>query len=336
MVKLELISAADIEPKEIEWLWKPYIPFGKVTMLEGDPGDGKSIFALSLLAMLTRGDPMPFGGEQHEPMNTLYQNTEDDADDTVIPRFIKMGGDRNRLFFISEKEKHLTFSDKRIGEAIRETGARIIVFDPFASYIGSEVSINLANEVRGQMNYLIDVARETKCAVIVVGHLNKGAGAKALYRALGSIDVVGSARSALLIGRSKEDPDKRIMAVQKCNLAPKGQSLEFEIADGGRVEWIRPLDITADDLVGAFSSAGSGETKQQIAERELLIMLNDGPVPQKEIETYMKSLGISMRTVELVKARLPIVCSRVNKQSIWSLAEQQVTPQQQRFDTPLA
>ena len=120
-MKLELIKASDVEIKEVEWLWYPYIPYGKVTVLQGDSGDGKSTFVLNLAAMLSRGEPMPFtDGSGQEPVNIIYQSSEDDADDTIVPRFVKAGGDPNRLIFISEKEKYLSFSDERLLEAVRK------------------------------------------------------------------------------------------------------------------------------------------------------------------------------------------------------------------------
>ena len=121
--RLELIKASEIEPKEIEWLWYPFIPYGKVTLLQGDPGDGKSTFMLTIAALLTRGEPLPFTdtAKPLAPISVIYQTTEDDADDTIVPRFIKANGDRERLLFISEKESPLTFDDGRILSAIRET-----------------------------------------------------------------------------------------------------------------------------------------------------------------------------------------------------------------------
>ena len=108
--KLEIIKASEITPKEVRWLWYPYIPFGKVTLLQGDPGDGKSKLMLSLAALLSNGAPLPFADEDEsgEPMTVIYQTTEDDADDTVVPRFNSAGGDGDRLIFIKEDEKSLT------------------------------------------------------------------------------------------------------------------------------------------------------------------------------------------------------------------------------------
>ena len=117
---LELIMASEIEPKEIDWLWYPFIPFGKVTLLQGDPGDGKSTFMLTIAALPTRGEPLPFTDKPHEPISVIYQTTEDDADDTIVPRFIKANGDRKLLVFISEKDSPLTFDDGRILTIIKQ------------------------------------------------------------------------------------------------------------------------------------------------------------------------------------------------------------------------
>ena len=317
-VPLEIIRASEIEPREVKWLWYPYIPFGKVTMIQGDPGDGKSMFAMSLAALLTRGDPLPMSDQQHQPMNVIYQNTEDDADDTVVPRFIRAGGDRDRLIFISEKEKALTFTDERIIQAILQTGARVLILDPLVSYIGEDTSLNSANEVRGQFNPLIDAAKKTDCAIIVVGHMNKNEGVKAIYRSVGSIDVVAAARSALVIGRPKAgEADHRIMAVQKCNLAEKGPSILFSV-EGGCIEWIGEAEVTADELVGAFGAEGGRpNVKQEMAEQELRMLLADGPVPQKVIEESFREKGISLSTIKIVKKKLGIQSVRLAGREGW-------------------
>lgn len=126
---LRIISGSEIEPKEVNWLWYPYIPYGKITIVQGDPGEGKSTFVLNLAAMLTTGTPLPYSTEEYEPMNVIYQNTEDDAEDTVVPRFIKAGGDLNRIFFIDERSRALSFADDRIGETIRRTGVFIAQYN---------------------------------------------------------------------------------------------------------------------------------------------------------------------------------------------------------------
>ena len=172
--KLELITASESEPKEVQWLWYPYLPLGKVSIVQGDPGDGKSTFLLTIAAKLTNGEILPFTEPETppEPMKVVYQTTEDDADDTVVPRFMKAGVNRDRLIFIKETQSPLTFADERIGDAIKATGAKLMILDPLSSYIG-DCSLNAANEVRPQFNHLIRAAKENGCTIIVVDHMNK-------------------------------------------------------------------------------------------------------------------------------------------------------------------
>ena len=138
-VPLEIIKASEIEPREVKWLWYPYIPFGKVTLLQGDPGDGKSKLMLSIAALLSKGEPLPFTEtEENEPMAIIYQTTEDDADDTVVPRFNSADGNGENLIFIKEDEKTLSFGDNRIREAIEMYNAKLLILDPLSSYIGEK------------------------------------------------------------------------------------------------------------------------------------------------------------------------------------------------------
>ena len=158
MDELEIVRGSDVPVREVEWLWYPYIPYGKITLVQGDPGDGKSTFVLNLAAILTSGRQLPFTDVAPEPMNVIYQNTEDDAEDTVLPRFLQAGGDPKRLCFIREDRKALTFSDDRLFRAIRQVDARVLILDPLSSYIGGDVSLNMTNEVRAQFNPLIQTA----------------------------------------------------------------------------------------------------------------------------------------------------------------------------------
>lgn len=235
--KLEIIKASDITPKEVRWLWYPYIPFGKVTLLQGDPGDGKSKLMLSLAALLSKGAPLPFADENEsgEPMTVIYQTTEDDADDTVVPRFNSAGGDGDRLIFIKEDEKSLTFGDDRIREAVEKYNAKLLILDPMSSYIGDTCSMNNANETRAEFNHLIAVAKDTGCAIVIIAHMNKAKDTSPLYRTNGSIDIAGAARSILAVTRTanKQNPAERYLVQVKSNLAPMGSAILFEVADKG-------------------------------------------------------------------------------------------------------
>lgn len=318
---LDIISASEITPTEVSWLWYPFIPYGKVTLLQGDPGDGKSTFVLTLAALLTNGRPLPFTDPEKaaEPMNVIYQTTEDDADDTIVPRFIKADGNRDRLLFINEKEKPLTFEDERLREAVKKTGARLLILDPLSSYIG-DCQINAANEVRPRFNSLIRIAKETGCAILVVNHLNKMVGTKALYRIPGSIDVVGAVRSALLIGRSKENENERVLVQQKANLAPMGSAIVFSLGENGAT-FLREAEQTADELLGlSGQSGGRPNVKTQQAVKIIWELLSDGKSHlASDCEARLADAGISKSTVKRARKELGVEAIKPHFSWYWQL-----------------
>lgn len=321
-MKLEITKASDVTVKQVEWLWYPYIPYGKVTVLQGDAGDGKSTFILKLAAMLTRGEPMPFtDGAGNKPVNVIYQSTEDDADDTIVPRFINAGGDTDRLLFINEKEQYLSFSDERLLEAIRQTNAKLIILDPLSAYIGESTSINSANEVRRQFRPLIDIAKEQGCAIVIVHHMNKAIGQKALNRGVGSVDIVGAARSVLLVARTDKDrPNERILAQVKSNLAPTGNAILFTVDEGG-IEWREETARTADEVLGnVFAVAGRPDEQMQRAKETLSAILTDGiPKPQSEVMEKLKAVGVGESTAKKAKALLGVQSVKQGVRWFWTL-----------------
>lgn len=323
--ELKIISSTNVEVREINWLWYPFIPRGKVTILQGDPGEGKSTFMLTLAAYLTRGEALPFTdcGEPPDPITVLYQSTEDDYDDTIVPRFIKAGGIRDRLAFIDESEYPLTFDDDRILEGIKQTGAKLLVLDPLASYIG-DCSLNASNEVRQKFNALINAARETDCAIVVVNHMNKMPGLKAIYRTPGSIDVAGAVRSILLLARDPDEEDKRYLVQTKMNLASKGDALEFRIEDGG-IKFTGITDKTADEILRKqdfVSGIGRPDVKLQEAKEVIEELLAAGAaVPAEDCEAVLKKNGIRRSTAQTAKRELGIESVRIQDRWYWKLPE---------------
>lgn len=323
--ELKIISSTNVEVREINWLWYPFIPRGKVTILQGDPGEGKSTFMLTLAAYLTRGEALPFTdcGEPPDPITVLYQSTEDDYDDTIVPRFIKAGGIRDRLAFIDESEYLLTFDDDRILEGIKQTGAKLLVLDPLASYIG-DCSLNASNEVRQKFNALINAARETDCAIVVVNHMNKMPGLKAIYRTPGSIDVAGAVRSILLLARDPDEEDKRYLVQTKMNLASKGDALEFRIDDGG-IKFTGITDKTADEILRKqdfVSGIGRPDVKLQEAKEVIEELLAAGAaVPAEDCEAVLKNNGVRRSTGQTAKRELGIVSVKIQDRWYWKLPE---------------
>ena len=201
--QLNLISMSEINAEEVHWLWYPYIPLGKLTIIQGDPGEGKTSFILAVIAALTRGEPLPECTQAAKPMNVIYQTAEDGLADTIKPRLESAGADCTRVLVIDESKQELTLCDARLEQAIRKTSAKLIVLDPLQAYLGSDVDMHRANEVRPVLKRLSLMAERTQCAVILIGHMNKAQGLKSGYRGLGSIDFRASARSVLIVGRLK-------------------------------------------------------------------------------------------------------------------------------------
>ena len=216
---VKIIRMSDVELTPVEWLWKPYLPFGKLSVLQGNPGEGKTYFAMHLAAACTNGKLLP-NMERMEPFNVIYQTAEDGLGDTVKPRLIEAGADLNRVLVIDDSDVQLTLSDEQIEKAIVENNARLVIIDPIQAYLGSDVDMNRANEVRPIFMRLGQVAQRTGCAILLIGHLNKAAGMQSLQRGLGSIDIAAAVRSVMFIGKLKHDPTMRILTHEKSSLAP--------------------------------------------------------------------------------------------------------------------
>ena len=322
-VPLEIIRASEVEPKEVKWLWYPYIPFGKVTILQGDPGDGKSALALKVASILTKGDPLPFTDEEpKEPVTVIYQTTEDDLDDTVVPRFLSSDGNAERLIFIKENEKRLTFGDPRLIEAIRKYDAKVLILDPLSAYIGENCSMNMANETRAEFNHLIETAKATDCAVLIVAHMNKMRSTEPLYRTVGSIDVVGAARSVLSVVRTnnKENPNERLLVQVKSNLSSTGSAIVFEVSEDG-VNFIDEIEMTAKE---AFELSGHkmGRPSEKCDEAKRFIekFLGDGkPHPASECIQKLKAAGFKESTFKKAKRKLGVVTDKPSFGFTWQL-----------------
>ena len=316
------IKASEVEPKEVRWLWYPYIPYGKVTIVQGNPGDGKSTMLLTLSARLTRGEALPFSmQEAQEPMTVIYQTTEDDKEDTVVPRFIRAGGDRERLLFIREDIKPLTFADNRISRVLMETGAKLLILDPLSSYIG-DCSINAANEVRPAFNHLIKAAKDFDCAIVLVDHMNKNQLADALYRNNGSIDKVGAARSVLTIIKDKDDKSKKYLVQTKANLAPMGHGIVLSVGENG-VDFLEEIEADADEILSRCVSSELGRPDSRLQEAMDFIseMLADGKLPARECEAKLREAGIRSGTAKTAKKRLGVVSTKPCIEWYWSLPE---------------
>ena len=309
-VELKLIHMEDVVSKEVEWLWYPYIPYGKITIIEGDPGEGKTTLVLKLAAALSRGLPLPCDDDkEYEPIHIIYQTAEDEIEDTIKPRLEKAGADCSMIRVIDETDKELSMTDDRLEQAIIETGARLIILDPIQAYIGATVDMHRANEIRPVLKHLGIIAEKHNCAIILIGHMNKASGSKSTYRGLGSIDIQATARSVLLVARLRDKPNIRIMAHDKSSLAPAGDAIGFEMTEDNGMVCIGPYDITIDELLSG--NEGRGKKKLDIAENFIKEYFGSNKViPSNEIMMEAAKRSIKRNTLLSAKKKLGITSDK--------------------------
>ncbi len=300
---VEMIRMSDVIQTEVSFLWKPYIPFSKLTILQGNPGEGKTYLAMQLCAACTNKVQLP-GMEVLEPFNVIYQTAEDGLGDTVKPRLIEAGADLDRVLVIVENEANpLTLSDDRIERAIRQNQAKLLIIDPIQAFLGAKVDMNRANEVRPIFRKLGDIALRTGCAILLIGHLNKAVGVQSTYRGLGSIDFTASVRSLLFICKGKDDPNLRVLTHEKSSLAPPGASLAFILGDDEGFRWLGEYEMSADEMLSGAEK--KKDTKTQEAKDMICAMLAGGKQAlSEEIDRKALEKGISTRTVRDAKKEL--------------------------------
>ena len=309
-VELKLIHMKDVVSKEVEWLWYPYIPYGKITIIEGDPGEGKTTLVRKLAAALSRGLPLPCDDDkEYEPIHIIYQTAEDGIEDTIKPRLVKAGADCSMIRVIDETDKELSMTDDRLEQAIIETKARLIILDPIQAYIGATVDMHRANEIRPVLKHLGIIAEKHNCAIILIGHMNKASGSKSTYRGLGSIDIQATARSVLLVARLRDKPNIRIMAHDKSSLAPAGDAIGFEMTEDNGMVCIGPYDITIDELLSG--NEGRGKKKLDIAENFIKEYFGSNKViPSNEIMMEAAKRSIKRNTLLSAKKKLGITSDK--------------------------
>lgn len=248
---------ANVRTEPVEWLWYPYIPLGKLTVLQGDPGEGKSTFALNVVARITTGQPMPDGVPTKGKRVAIYQCAEDGIADTIKPRLQQAGADCERVAYIIDNDIALTLEDGRIETAIKDTHASVFIIDPIQAFIPPDADMQSATKMRSVLRKLANIADRNKCAVILIGHMNKGGSSKSLYRGLGSIDIAAIARSVLMISRDESRPDIRYMYPIKSSLAPEGPAniTRLDNALEGLPKRLEMNEMELDNLKKQFETA---------------------------------------------------------------------------------
>jgi hypothetical protein len=309
---------SSVQPESVSWLWYPYIPIGKVTLLDGDPGLGKSYITLAIATAVSHGygllDKTPC-----DPGSVLLMSVEDGPADTIRPRLDTMKADCTRIFAVSKPLCLNRDGLRDLETLLRKNKPLFVVIDPLFAYTGAEVDIHRANETREIMDQLSRLAATYRCAILAVRHLTKGGRDKSIYRGLGSIDIVAACRSVLLAGADPQDRNKRALLQIKNNLAPFGDAISYEIREGGVFRWTGRSDLTADQILASDQNGKKAFPVENAADF-LRGELSTGPMSARDIMSRAKNAGFSERTIWRARASLGVEAHKIGRDRwVWEL-----------------
>ena len=324
-----VVCLADVEPETVEWLWPGRIPRGRLTVIDGDPGLGKSALTVDITARVTRGAAMPDATKGlWTARGVVLIGAEDGLADTVRPRLDAAGADVERVVALQAvrgddgRPRLPTIADTdAIAEAADSVDAALLVIDPLSAFLGRHVDGHRDTDVRQALASLAALAEKTELAVLVVRHLSKSGGANPLYRGGGSIAIIAAARSGLLLARDPDDEDLRVLATTKCNLAPPQPSLSLRLNPSGgvlKVDWLGISERSASDLLVVDTEVRSARDD---ATELLRSELKEGRRPVLELKAAARAAGVSWRTIQRAKKKLGVTTTKlgVDKGWVWNL-----------------
>jgi hypothetical protein len=331
---------AEVEPVEVSWLWPGRIPLGRLTILDGDPGLGKSSVTLDLTARVTRGRAMPDGSiGLGAPAGVVLLGAEDGLADTVRPRLDAAGADCTRVYALTGvrdghgRPRLPTVADVHaIRQAADAVGAVLLIVDPLSAYMGRGVDGHRDIDVRTALAELAALAEASGLAVLLIRHLAKSGGQNPLYRGGGSIAIIAAARSGLLLARDPDDADRLVLATTKGNLAPPQLSLGLRLvttAGALRVDWTGVSARSAADLLATVD--GAERSARDDAEDWLREALAAGPRASRDVQRDARADGVTERTLRRARESLGVIVERrgavgSGQRWIWHLGEMTTPP----------
>lgn len=337
-VAVRRTTLADVRPERVTWRWLGRLPVGKVVIVEGPPGLGKSTLVLNAGAAFSNGDALP-GGEIAKAADVLVVSYEDGVSDTIVPRVLAAGGDARRVHVIEgvtrgqDPERPFTIPDDvaPLREEIDATGARLVIIDPFGAALAGSHDAHRDQDVRRGIAPLARMADETGATIVIVRHLRKGANGSAIDAGMGSIGITGAARVVLSVHRHPEDAERRVLAVTKCNLAAEAPSLVWRLVSVpefgcARVEWLGESDLRADALLAAQrDESDDGSTRDERSEW-LQAVLVEGALPARDVLRLARQAGHAERSIQRTAQRVGVITTREGSgrdhRVLWSLPRQ--------------
>jgi hypothetical protein len=317
------VVMADVRAGSVRWLWPGRIPAGKLTVLDGDPGLGKTTLALDVAARVSTGRAMPDGAAGARG-GVVIATAEDDLSDTVRPRLDAAGADCSRVLALPLAQFAAVSELDVLRAAIERVGAVLVILDPFVAYLGNAAECDSFRDqdVRRALAPLADLASGSGAAILLIRHLRKSSDSNPLYRGGGSIGIIAAARGGLLAARDPRDPERRVLAVTKSNLAREAPSLSYRMVESSgaaAVEWLGRSDHDAAALLAIPSSA---EERGELTEAQewLRDHLAAGPVSAKDVRRDAFAVGISPRTLDRAKSGLGVQSGKQGFANGWQWA----------------
>lgn len=318
-----------ITPRQVEWLWLDRLSAGSLALLDGDPGQGKSLLTLDLAARLTTGRPMPDDQPGPAPCNVILLSSEDNLEQTVLPRLHAAQADLSRIHVFRLEtadglDRPPSFPDDcpLLAETIAETSARLVIIDPLLAFLSPEVFSLNDQGVRRALDPLRQVVEKTRSAILLVRHLIKGRqGQRALYRGSGAIAIIGSCRTASLAVQDPDDPEQRFLAGLKNNYGPLPPTLGYRLSTTPtgqpRIDWTGPVPKTADELVRTHTEPFPEALPAAVT--FLQDALEHGPATSETVHRQAQAVGISQRTLHRAKAQLGIESKveQIDNRNVW-------------------
>ncbi len=317
--RLESVRLSDVRPEVVTWLWPGRVPWGKLTVLEGDPGVGKSTLALQVAAFVSSGRPLLPNVEPIEPASVLLlPSFEDGTADTIVPRLLAAEADCTRIhelrgvaYYGAAQSMPLSFPNdvEALREAIVNHGARLVILDSLTTSLSPGTDPYKDMDVRKALAPLARIAEETGVSVVVIRHFTKSGRGNAVTAGGGSIAISGVARVVLQVHKAPDDDSKRILAVAKCNVAVVSPSLQFGLEDAGncaRIRWEGESSHSADDLV-ALRVPDDGEREvTEEASDWLRTTLGTSVLPRSEVLALARRANFKERTVQRAAKRIGV------------------------------
>jgi len=336
------LLASEVEPRRVSWIWPGRIPRGKLTVVGGDSGQGKTTVVVDLIARLSRGGRLPFSPtkRKRKPMKCLIMTAEDDLADTLVPRLMAARADLDNVEFITGRRSpdgevllSLPNDIERLKIKVLDSDAKLLMIDPFNAFLDGKTDSYRDADIRRVLAPLSRLAEETGAAVLLIFHLKKSQGGKALHQIVGSVGIGAAARSVLLVATNPEDENERLFTVTKMSNAPIRQSLVFriegtELYGAAKAKWLKSSTLTADQLMKSYQSAEDSSLGMAEGFLRNLLIREGGQMPAKEIMAEAKSTGIAQATLKRAKGSLDITSRKAGAEQggiwTWFLPEQPV------------